>query len=71
MATLTLQVNGEQRTLEVESATLAVVVETLGHHPKLVVVEYNGLILTPERWAAQEVQTGDNLEIVTIVGGGS
>jgi sulfur carrier protein len=34
-------------------------------------VEYNGLILTPERWEAQQVQDGDNLEIVTIVGGGS
>ena len=45
--------------------------ETLGHHPKLVVVEFNGLIVTPERWADQIVQSGDNLEIVTIVGGGS
>ncbi|MGC6481961.1 MAG: sulfur carrier protein ThiS [Synechococcus sp.] len=71
MATLTLQVNGEQRTLDLESPTLAVVVEQLGYHPKLVVVEYNGLILTPERWATQVVQTADNLEIVTIVGGGS
>ena len=71
MATLTLKVNGEQRTLDVDPATLAEVVDHLGHHPKLVVVEYNGLILTPERWAGQEVQTGDNLEIVTIVGGGS
>jgi len=46
-------------------------VEQLGHHPKLVVVEFNGLILTPDRWAEQAVQDGDSLEIVTIVGGGS
>ena len=71
MANLTLQVNGEQRHLDVDTNSLGAVVRELGHHPKLVVVEYNGLILTPERWAGQEVQTGDNLEIVTIVGGGS
>jgi len=47
------------------------VVEALGHHPKLVVVEFNGLILTPDRWAEQHVKDGDSLEIVTIVGGGS
>jgi len=37
----------------------------------LVVVEFNGLILTPDRWAEQQVKDGDSLEIVTIVGGGS
>ena len=47
------------------------VIEALGHHPKLVVVEFNGLILTPDRWAEQAVKDGDSLEIVTIVGGGS
>jgi sulfur carrier protein len=36
-----------------------------------VVVEFNGLILTPDLWAAQHVKDGDSLEIVTIVGGGS
>ena len=71
MATLTIQVNGEQRSLDAEPPTLDTVVQQLGHHPKLVVVEFNGWILTPERWAAQTVQNGDNLEIVTIVGGGS
>ena len=66
-----LTVNGEQRTLEAELNRLDQVVEALGHHPKLVVVEFNGLILTPDLWAGQEVKDGDNLEIVTIVGGGS
>ena len=71
MATLTIQVNGEQRSLAAEPPTLDSVVQQLGHHPKLVVVEFNGLIITPERWASQTVQNGDNLEIITIVGGGS
>ena len=66
-----LTVNGEQRTLEADLTRLDQVVEALGHHPKLVVVEFNGLILTPYLWAGQEVKDGDSLEIVTIVGGGS
>ncbi len=71
MTNLAIQVNGEQRQLNAEANSLAAVVEQLGHHPKLVVVEFNGLILTPDRWADQPVQNGDSLEIVTIVGGGS
>ncbi len=63
--------NGERHSLDPSAARLDQVIQQLGHHPRLVVVEYNGLILTPERWAAQQVQDGDNLEIVTIVGGGS
>ena len=51
--------------------SLEAVVGWLGYHPGLVVVEYNGIIITPARWADQVVQDGDNLEIVTIVGGGS
>ena len=66
-----LTVNGEQRNLKEDLTQLDQVVEALGHHPKLVVVEFNGLILTPDLWAQQQVKDGDRLEIVTIVGGGS
>ena len=66
-----LTVNGEQRNLKGDLTQLDQVVEALGHHPRLVVVEFNGLILTPDLWAEQQVRDGDSLEIVTIVGGGS
>jgi len=66
-----LTVNGEARQLDDALTHLDKVIDALGHHPRLVVVEFNGLILTPERWEAQPVQDGDSLEIVTIVGGGS
>jgi len=66
-----LTVNGEQRNLKEDLTQLDQVVEALGHHPRLVVVEFNGLILTPDLWAEQQVKDGDSLEIVTIVGGGS
>ena len=66
-----LKVNGEQRNLDAGLTRLNQVIEALGHHPKLVVVEFNGLILTPDLCAQQAVKDGDSLEIVTIVGGGS
>ena len=66
-----LTVNGEQRNLKADLTQLDQVIEALGHHPRLVVVEFNGLILSPDLWAKQQVSDGDSLEIVTIVGGGS
>ena len=68
-----LTVNGEIRMLDpaADLPSLEVVVGWLGYHPGLVVVEYNGIIITPAHWGDQVVQDGDNLEIVTIVGGGS
>ena len=51
-----LKVNGEQRNLDAGLTRLNQVIEALGHHPKLVVVEFNGLILTPDLWAQQAVK---------------
>jgi sulfur carrier protein len=44
--------------------------EQLGLNPRLVAVEYNGEILHRQFWSETEMKQGDNLEIVTIVGGG-
>lgn len=70
---MNLTVNGEARVLQPEPqpATLDKVIEQLGHHPRLIVVEFNGTILVPSLWTQQRVRDGDILEIVTIVGGGS
>ena len=65
-----IRVNGEATSCP-EGLNLVEMLEHLGYRPQLVVVEFNGLILTPDRWADQAVQDGDSLEIVTIVGGGS
>ncbi len=51
--------------------TLMAVIKELGHDPRLVVVEYNGKILSQATWENQIVASEDCLEIVTIVGGGS
>ena len=70
---LQLTVNGEARTLDPQPqpAGLMQVIEALGHNPSLVVVEHNGAIVPRRQWPDSTVVNGDNLEIVTIVGGGS
>ena len=42
----------------------------LGYEPRLVVVEFNGAIVSRDQWPDQPVAAGDRLEVVTIVGGG-
>ncbi|AHJ31615.1 Sulfur carrier protein ThiS [Nodularia spumigena CCY9414] len=44
--------------------------QQLGFNPRLIAVEYNGEILHRQFWSQTQVQPGDRLEIVTIVGGG-
>ena len=44
--------------------------QQIGMNPRLVAVEYNGEILHRQFWPETHLQTGDRLEIVTIVGGG-
>ncbi|MGB3511616.1 MAG: sulfur carrier protein ThiS [Microcoleaceae cyanobacterium] len=66
---ITLKVNGETRTC-IPQTILPNFLEQLGLNPRLVAVEYNGEILHRQFWETTEIQEGDNLEIVTIVGGG-
>lgn len=66
---ITLQVNGETRTCPPQTP-LPQLLEQLGLNPRLVAVEYNGEILHRQYWSQTQIQEGDKLEIVTIVGGG-
>lgn len=66
---ISLQVNGESRTCS-PSIKLPDFLENLGFNLRLVAVEYNGEILHRQFWPETEVQEGDNIEVVTIVGGG-
>ena len=70
---LDLNVNGEKRCLDPAPTptTLVLVIEALDYIPQLVVVEHNGVIVPRTQWENASVSDGDNLEIVTIVGGGS
>ena len=68
-----ITINGKIHNLESAKHFLSLtnLIEQLGHHPNLIVIEFNGEILPPKNWAQQQVKDGDSLEIVTIVGGGS
>jgi sulfur carrier protein len=66
---ITLQVNGESRTCPPQTQ-LPQLLEQLGLNPRLVAVEYNGEILHRQFWSETQMQEGDKIEIVTIVGGG-
>ena len=70
---MNLTINGEIKSIESSQGWLSLsnLIEQLGHHPLLIVVELNGTILLPGNWDQQKIQDGDSLEIVTIVGGGS
>ena len=66
-------INGEIKTINFQQSNpnLALLINYLELNPKLIVVEFNGIIINRKKWADQQVKNGDKLEIVTIVGGGS
>jgi sulfur carrier protein len=66
---IAIKVNGEPRSCSANKF-LPQLLEELGFNPRLIAVEYNGEILHRQFWEQTEVKEGDNLEIVTIVGGG-
>ena len=70
---MNLKINGEIKTIEIsnEEFLLEGLLEHLGYKPQLVVVELNGAIINPKDWISTKVKSGDCLEVVTIVGGGS
>ena len=67
--TITIQVNGESHTCAAQTA-LPELLNQLNLNPRLIAVEYNGEILHRQYWIETQMEFGDRLEIVTIVGGG-
>ena len=63
-----VSINGETRTVAEGSVTA--LLEQLGLHPRLIVVEYNREILDRGVFDATEVRAGDQFELVHFVGGG-
>ena len=68
-----LKINGEIKTIENSETDFSIegLLKHLGYKPQLVVVELNGAIINPKDWINTKIKTGDCLEVVTIVGGGS
>ena len=67
--TIKIQVNGESHTCTAATPLLTLLTQ-LDLNPRAIAVEYNGEILHRQYWQDIQMQSGDRLEIVTIVGGG-
>ena len=69
---MTLQINGQTRSFpEPAPSTLDQVIQQLGMKADRVAVERNGEIVPRTEWTGTAVQSGDRLEVVHFVGGGS
>ncbi|MDJ0726676.1 MAG: sulfur carrier protein ThiS [Prochloraceae cyanobacterium] len=64
-----ITINGEGYNCAIETK-LPDLLENLGFNLRLIAIEYNGEILHKQYWPQTELNHGDRLEIVTIVGGG-
>jgi len=69
LMSIELQVNGDRHPCPSQTR-LPDFLTQIGLNPRLIAVEYNGEILHRQYWETTELQNGDRLEIVTIVGGG-
>jgi sulfur carrier protein len=66
---ITVQVNGKPVSCPPQTPLPEMLIQ-MGFNPRLVAIEYNGEILHRQHWEKTQLQAGDRLEIVTIVGGG-
>jgi len=69
---MNIRVNGEEKKIELdkENALLSTALHYMGYKPNTIVVELNNLIINSMKWEKVKLKDGDNLEIVSIVGGG-
>ena len=67
-----INVNGEEKKIELdqENALLSTALYSMGYKPNTIVVELNNSIINSLKWGKVRLKDGDNLEIVSIVGGG-
>ncbi len=65
----TITLNGESRPID-QIATIAALLDSLGHSGKRVAVEKNGEIVPKSLHPTTSLADGDRIEIVVAVGGG-
>ena len=67
-----IKVNGEEKKIQLdqENALLSTALNLMGYKPNTIVVELNGIIINSINLGNAKIKNGDNLEIVSIVGGG-
>lgn len=66
---ITIQVNGKPRSVR-EGTTVAQLIADLELVPQQVAVERNRVLVRRAEHASTPLATGDELELVTLVGGG-
>ena len=63
-----VKINGEE--LNIAGKTIAEYLATTNFNPKRIAVERNGDIVPKVKYSETILQDGDNIEIVSFVGGG-
>jgi sulfur carrier protein len=66
---ITLTINGKERTLPGEMP-LPEYLEQIGVDPRVIAVEYNGVIVRRHEYGTVVLRAGDRLEILRMIGGG-
>ena len=66
---ITFFFNGEKYYLS-KPINLNKLIEYFGYQSTLFVIEYNKIICNKNKWNKILIQENDNIEIITIVGGG-
>ncbi|MFW6386643.1 MAG: sulfur carrier protein ThiS [Bacillota bacterium] len=64
-----VKINGKDEAV-VAGTTILGYLQEKNVEPAGVVIEYNGSILDKDRWDEEEIEAGDRIEIIKIVGGG-
>jgi len=64
-----VHVNGEEREIP-DGANVVGLLEALGLRPERVAVERNRLVVKRAAWVETTLADGDELEVLTFVGGG-
>ncbi len=67
---MNFRVNGEDFSTDKELTILEFIEKEKRLDTKGIVIEYNGKVLKKEEWDKTYLKDGDNLEIVSFVGGG-
>ena len=69
---MNIKVNGKKELIEFskEKITLKDTMDYLGYREDNVIVELNNFIINSENWSLNNIEEGDRIEIVSIVGGG-
>lgn len=68
--TIRVRINGDEREIP-DGMSVTSLLEHLSLQPGLVVVERNGDILRREQYTQVDLESGDVIELVHFVGGGS